>query len=239
MDWEYIRNAIHDRRSKRAKYDVVEWMAFAGTSADEACGAVRAQRTGDYCGPLARDLTGGVLPGGRYLIVASGGDHAGISQRFPAMSELDGELLTLCWSGDFPEATQLRSWAKGGAAWSISPSQNGEAGFEVEGPIPDSFKRVQAQVEARQLEAMDTGEEFDHLWEAIFALGDSLTGFRVDRDPPSGIRFEALALSPDAWRPENPYGLFRKASWQLLGKMAQNWPLYRLLRRAFGTRPSG
>ena len=171
----------------------IEWLAFKDMDADAVCGALKAERTGEFDESFEHGLMGALSPTGHYIIAVSGrGSHKGLVEIFPKQTDIKSEILTYtCF--ETINLSMLRAYSGGRMLWSITRLPDEYDGLEIEGDVPDAFAAIRSSYEAQQEQADADGEAVDYLFEAPIDFGHELTGFRHDLVQPE-IRFEILNM---------------------------------------------
>lgn len=172
----------------------VNWVAIKGASADEACAAMRFERTGAFASdPTSEQLAGCELPNGMYLVRADGrGPFSAFSELYAERPALPNEAIHfMCY--DTAMMTTMGCVADGASRWSIARYDSGEP-FELDGEIPAEYHRLLAQAKEEQGE---DGGEVDYLYGVTADLGMTLTGYQHDRVQ-ENLRFEVLRALPSS-----------------------------------------
>lgn len=154
----------------------IGWLAFKGMSADEACAAFEAVRTGETTPDLGPDLLGLELPGWYLILVEDRGDYAGVTLGFAEYKALPIEVLTYDMV-DSAGSYRLESHIAGTLQWSIWSDSNQGPELLIEGKLPLSPDEIRSRFEERLKQesppyALPTQDQ-----DLPAALGLLLTGF--------------------------------------------------------------
>lgn len=205
----------------------ISWLAFKGMSADEACAAFEAVRTGETAPDLGPDLLGLELPGWYLVFVEDRGDYAGVTFGFAEHEALPIEVLTYDMV-DSAGSYRLESHIAGTLQWSIWSDSNQGPELLIEGKLPLSPDEIRSRLEERQKRQYPTLDLNAPDQELPAELGLILTGFHHELydesivmevlklpriDARNAARAAAAAAGEQDW-PELPRSGYRTMSAQ-------------------------
>lgn len=157
----------------------------------------------------AKPLQGLALPGGGYLVVARGADHALVDA--PALASLSAlHVLVACSLDEHVMICHAEGWADGRCRWRVAhDGQRSWHDLAVDGTPPPALAAIRDRA-AQDQAAEDAGPaEVDFFFDVPLQLAYTLTGFKHD-EPPPGIDLAACETLESAATAARPW-------WRLWG----------------------
>lgn len=154
----------------------ISWLAFKGMSADEACDAFEAERTGETAPDLGPDLLGFELPGWYLIFVEDRGAYATAAHDFAPYKALPTEVLTFNMV-DSSGSYRLESHISGTTQWSLWFDSSQDPELQIEGELPLSLDEIRSRLEERLKQESPTLRLDAEDQELPAELGLVLTGF--------------------------------------------------------------
>ncbi|MEZ5668868.1 MAG: hypothetical protein R3F55_15780 [Alphaproteobacteria bacterium] len=157
----------------------MSWVAFKGMSADDACAAFGAERTGEMAPAESADLMGLELPGWYLILVDDRGAYDLAAHDFAQSQTLPTELLEFHIVENAGHA-RLESYASGEQRWSIWYDSNQKPALQLQGDLPPELAEVRARLEARRQREAPKSKSGAYDSDLPAEIGKALTGFRHD-----------------------------------------------------------
>jgi hypothetical protein len=183
------------RRSSRMGYSL-SWIALRGGDIENALRLLKLERTGTRIDNIpARDHGLLSIAGGWTLIFGEAPEDAEL-----AALSADGEIVYVSVE-DHVMVSSASAWAKGRRLWAVSHDcDEGSEHLDVQGEPPPVFAEIKARALQENL-SQDEDDDLraDFVYDVPVDTAAALTGFRHDRELPSGATVELLHSTEKPW----------------------------------------